>query len=367
MGMSIRAYARHRGVSDTAVHKAIRTGRIQPEADGTIDPERADREWQQNTQPIKVGTAWKGTGNDEDWPALASSTPSGPSLLQARTINETIKAQTNKVRLARMKGELVDRNQAIAQVFRLARIEGLHPRAIELGLREIGFSDHNPLPRGLAANVRMREDELDYYVSRVLDLQFQYRGKIDVLLGLEMDYLEGLEAYLETQLTKYPWDYVIGSIHYLDPECRVGSWPRAFDGATADLYARYFDLMRKLARSGLCDIIAHFDVPKRAGHRTEQANDDLPAILEEIKRADVCVEINTAGYRHPELPAPEPYPGLAIVEQLLALGVPLTVNSDAHAPDQVGLESGAIESFLRRKGCTRLAKFEHRKRSLYEL
>ena len=123
MGMSIRAYARHRGVSDTAVHKAIRTGRIQPEADGTIDPERADREWQQNTQPIKVGTAWKGTGNDEDWPALASSTPSGPSLLQARTINETIKAQTNKVRLARMKGELVDRNQAIAQVFRLARIE----------------------------------------------------------------------------------------------------------------------------------------------------------------------------------------------------------------------------------------------------
>lgn len=44
MGISIRAYARHRGVTDTAVHKAIRTGRIAPEADGTIDPDKADLE-----------------------------------------------------------------------------------------------------------------------------------------------------------------------------------------------------------------------------------------------------------------------------------------------------------------------------------
>ena len=43
MGLSIRAYARHRGVSDTAVHKAIRAGRITPEPDGTIDADRADR------------------------------------------------------------------------------------------------------------------------------------------------------------------------------------------------------------------------------------------------------------------------------------------------------------------------------------
>lgn len=47
----------------------------------------------------------------------------GASLLQARTVNEVVKAQTNKVRLARLKGELVDRNQAIAHVFKLARAE----------------------------------------------------------------------------------------------------------------------------------------------------------------------------------------------------------------------------------------------------
>ena len=53
-------------------------------------------------------------------PALSSG---GTSLLQARTVNEVVKAQTNKVRLARLKGELVDRSQAVAHVFKLARAE----------------------------------------------------------------------------------------------------------------------------------------------------------------------------------------------------------------------------------------------------
>ena len=126
MGISIRAYARHRGVTDTAVHKAIRAGRITPEADGTIDADRADREWARNSDVPKSGTRAKvakvvvpeGGG---DGPAALPA--GGASLLQARTVNEVVKAQTNKVRLARLKGELVDRPQAIAHVFKLARSE----------------------------------------------------------------------------------------------------------------------------------------------------------------------------------------------------------------------------------------------------
>ncbi len=130
MGISIRAYARHRGVTDTAVHKAIRAGRITPEADGTIDADRADREWARNSDVPKSGTRAKvakvvvpevGTGVGGDGPAALPA--GGASLLQARTVNEVVKAQTNKVRLARLKGELVDRPQAIAHVFKLARSE----------------------------------------------------------------------------------------------------------------------------------------------------------------------------------------------------------------------------------------------------
>ena len=129
MGLSIRAYARHRGVSDAAVRKAIAAGRITPEGDGTVDPERADAEWARNTEAPRSGTQTKSVrvAIPSD-PAPAgdgqSALPTGgASLLQARTVNEVVKAQTNKVRLARLKGELVDRNQAIAHVFKLSRAE----------------------------------------------------------------------------------------------------------------------------------------------------------------------------------------------------------------------------------------------------
>ncbi len=130
MGISIRAYARHRGVSDTAVHKAIRAGRITPEPDGSIDANRADLEWASNSDNPKVGTTKraekvtiKESNNDSSSVLPAAMGTGGTSLLQARTVNEVVKAQTNKVRLARLKGELVDRPQAIAHVFKLARAE----------------------------------------------------------------------------------------------------------------------------------------------------------------------------------------------------------------------------------------------------
>jgi len=142
MGLSIRAYARHRGVSHVAVKKAIDTGRITPLPDGTIDPVVADAQWAANTTPNRrsvTGEARevpqapaavreipqassKVVRETVDPPSPALST-GGASLLQARTVNEVVKAQTNKVRLARLKGELVDRSQAVAHVFKLARAE----------------------------------------------------------------------------------------------------------------------------------------------------------------------------------------------------------------------------------------------------
>lgn len=147
MGLSIRAYARHRGVSHVAVKKAIDTGRITPLPDGTIDPVAADAQWTANTTPTRRSVtaepreapqpAAVAAREIPQTPASASSRPQreaadpptptlstgGTSLLQARTVNEVVKAQTNKVRLARLKGELVDRSQAVAHVFKLARAE----------------------------------------------------------------------------------------------------------------------------------------------------------------------------------------------------------------------------------------------------
>jgi len=129
MGISIRAYGRHRGVSDAAVRKAIAAGRITPEPDGTIDVAEADRPWAETTEAPRTGPrarAVKVPAPAEDSAVAEASTPlpsGGTSLLQARTVNEVVKAQTNRVRLARLKGELVDRAQAMAHVFKLARTE----------------------------------------------------------------------------------------------------------------------------------------------------------------------------------------------------------------------------------------------------
>jgi hypothetical protein len=128
MGISIRAYARQRGVSDAAVRKAIKAGRITPLPDGTIDPSRADKQWGSNTDqakqrpiPNEAVQAVRDTVGDP--PASPSLSSGGTTFLQARTANEVLKAQTSKVRLAKLKNEVVDRAQAIAHVFKLARTE----------------------------------------------------------------------------------------------------------------------------------------------------------------------------------------------------------------------------------------------------
>lgn len=161
MGVSRREYARLRGVSESAVRKAISTGRISVEADGTIDPARADREWDERTDPsLRRGEHARGMGAETAAATARAQAASGApprgtkavpqaaleavretlheagadpdpgeapggevSFLRARLANEVIKAQLAKVRLGKARGELVDRARAAAMVFDLARRE----------------------------------------------------------------------------------------------------------------------------------------------------------------------------------------------------------------------------------------------------
>ncbi|WP_047195989.1 hypothetical protein [Caldimonas brevitalea] len=167
MGMSIRAYARHRGVSDTAVRKAIQAGRITPEPDGTIDAERADADWAQNTEEPRVGTRQKAPRVQSDLVDRGASPAGGTSLLQARTVNEVVKAQANKVRLARLKGELVDRSQALAHVFRMARAE-----------RDAWLNWPGRVSSELAARLGVDPHEMHVALERAVREQLQELGEV---------------------------------------------------------------------------------------------------------------------------------------------------------------------------------------------
>ncbi len=120
MGLSIRAYARHRGVSNTAVHKAIKTGRISLEEDGTLDPEKADQQWQKNTNPIRQGLVHK-----KNMTISPSHHPEHSleydKYVKARGVNEVLKAQIRALQLSEAKKELIDKEEALAQVFTFAR------------------------------------------------------------------------------------------------------------------------------------------------------------------------------------------------------------------------------------------------------
>jgi hypothetical protein len=136
MGLSIRAYARRREVSHVAVLRAIKQGRVPVESDGTIDPAKADASWQRSTDPARgkskpstsaeklrpVGEAALGSVRDT---LKEQGLPAGGNVtfVQARTAHEIAKAHLARLRLQRMKGELVDRARAMALVFRLAREE----------------------------------------------------------------------------------------------------------------------------------------------------------------------------------------------------------------------------------------------------
>ena len=132
MGLSVREYARRRGVSHTAVRKAVQTGRIPQEADGTIDPVKADAAWDAQTDPgrraasarkpvIEAPVSSAPPPQRETTPAVPAS--AGATFAQARTAHEVAKAQKARIQVDRLKDEVVDRARATALVFKLARQE----------------------------------------------------------------------------------------------------------------------------------------------------------------------------------------------------------------------------------------------------
>jgi hypothetical protein len=132
---SNRALARALGVSETAVRKAEKAGRIRRAGDGSWEVERVKAAWQANTDAGQqratapglrpVPEAALGAVRETLREHGEGGVPAGGGMtfLQARTANEVLKAQERKLRLGRLKGELVDRARTTALVFRLARAE----------------------------------------------------------------------------------------------------------------------------------------------------------------------------------------------------------------------------------------------------
>jgi len=234
-------------------------------------------------------------------------------------------------------------------------------RAIALGLPEIGFSDHLVPPGYDQEGYGIGLARLEEYVSAVLDVRRRY-PEMPVLLGVEVDDVPGTEAEMADALTQYPFDYVLGAVHFIDgvafdEEERRGS---EGGGEVNDVYRAYYKLLRRAVVSGRYTVIAHFDLPKKFGYRPSEAmtpyeDDALRAIAE----AGTAIEVNTSGlYGHP---VREMYPSRDILERARRFGVPLTFGSDAHRPADVGSHAGSAVTLARRAGYSAYLRLSDRR------
>ncbi len=188
---------------------------------------------------------------------------------------------------------------------------------------------------------------------------------LPVLLGLEMDWLHGKEDVLRSFLAPYDWDIVLGSVHYIgawgvDDDRFIDEWEKH---DIAEAWAEYGGLMKELAESGLVDALTHPDVVKKFGHRPKDETPLHDLILAGAAVNGTAVELNSNGLRR----CGEVFPALPLVERARALGLPITLGSDAHVPELVGSHFDDLTAWAKRAGYDEAATFVGRKKQSYAL
>lgn len=230
--------------------------------------------------------------------------------------------------------------------------------AARRGLKGLIVTCHNPMPDGFSARVRMREDEFDTYVKLVETATAEWAGRVDVRLGLEADYFEGHEGFLEKQLRSADFHFVLGSVHPQIDEFRDRYWQ---DDAR-EVQRTYFRLLAQSAETGLFDSLAHPDLVKNfTSHdwHPDQIMDDICAALDRIAATGVAMELNTSGVNK-TIAEMNPFPGM--LSQMRARNIPVTLGADAHQPQRVADGYQAALGLLAQSGYTHVSLFLNRQR-----
>jgi len=231
--------------------------------------------------------------------------------------------------------------------------------AREAGVDEIGFTEHVYYFRQTRSlwtvpyHTERCHYDIEAYVAAVVAAKD--RG-LPVKLGLEVDYVPGREEETRELLAPYPWDYLLGSLHYIDG-LGVDNEPRIVETVgVEEAWRMYFEALAVAARSGLFDSLSHPDLVKIFGARA--ASFDYGAVVAEIADSGVAVEVSTAGLHKP---VRELYPHPEFLAACRERDVPVTLASDAHSPEVVGRDFDRALELLRSVGYDTLTVFEHRR------
>jgi len=239
--------------------------------------------------------------------------------------------------------------------------------ALKVGLKEIGFSEHNPMIRDDYDDWHMLQGDLDAYVEKVHQARRDHPG-LTIKLAMEVDYLPGHENWIRELAARHPWDYFIGSVHYvadswdLDNPKKLSEWKKR---DPLEVWTAYFERLAQATASGLFEIIGHADLPKKFCFYPQQDCTHLfERFLQTAKDHDVAIELNTAGLRKD---CKEIYPSRTILEIAAQKGVPITFASDAHAITEVGMNFEDAVQLARSVGYQECCRFTQRRRETVTL
>lgn len=233
-------------------------------------------------------------------------------------------------------------------------------KAIELGIDVYGFSEHAPMD--FDQHYRLPIDKVSVYENEVKHLQKEFEKDITILLGYEVDFMQHIPML--DVILKAKVDYLIGSVHFLDgwgfdnPEF-IGT----YENSDIDkIWQDYFDCIEAMAKSNLFDIVGHLDLIKIFKFMPKKEVSIIAKkSIQAIKKANMVVEINPAGFRKP---INEQYPTTKLLEMCYEWDIPITFGSDAHAVNQVGFCYEEAVSIAKKIGYTQCVTFQQRQREL---
>jgi histidinol-phosphatase (PHP family) len=188
---------------------------------------------------------------------------------------------------------------------------------------------------------------------------------LPVVTGLEVDYYRGQMEEVAALLAGYPFDVLLGSVHWvgawqfdaLEDPAHMAEWDARDVDACWDAYAA---AMEELSATGCCDVLAHPDLVKVAGRIPDAPAEWWDRIAEAAAAAGLAAECSSSGWFKP---VGEQYPATGLLDRFLARGVPLTTASDAHRHDRVAARADELRSMLADRGVTTLAAYRGRTRT----
>ena len=233
-------------------------------------------------------------------------------------------------------------------------------RAIDSGFKEICFLDHLTIT-GSATPMTMAVAEVPLYFQSLQRLKRAYSDRIDVKVGLEIEFHPRHTRLFRQIVEDFAFDAVGSSIHQVDGidivSQPIGRGSTNPDPAT--IRHRYLDYLEMMLTHDYFDFICHLDLLKKFGEdRTALIDERLADILQRTDRRQVTVEVNTSGYDHP---AAEAYPSAQILELLHQAGIGITVGSDAHRPQEIGRHFQQAFAAIHAAGYRQLSIFSGRR------